>query len=169
MSPPGASSPSAPEAWLSSSTPASPVEVPPSVGPSPHRLLSPVVVVAAASALTRRRAHHAWASARVKRWSVGVWGWGVVKAGAAWGAVGRVTAVHGHLHVHVVHVVHSRPVAQQTLVDCTVKTHDETAAQRRKHKNPKHDEKEAWGVYLEAVRSGLGSGSGFAAENPAAA
>lgn len=94
----------------------------------------------------------------------------MVKAGAAWGAVGRVTAVHGHLHVHVVHVVHvvhSRPVAQQTLVDCTVKTHNETAAQRRKHKNPKHDEKEAWGVYLEAVRFGLGSG--FAAENPAAA
>lgn len=121
VSPPGASSPSAPEPWLPPSTPASSVKVSPSVGPSPHRLLPPVVV-AIASALTGRRAHHARASARVKGGSVAVRGRRVVEARAAGGTVGRVAAVHGHLHVHVVHVVHvvhTRPVARQTLVHCT--------------------------------------------------
>lgn len=103
----GPSSSSAPEAWLSSSAPASPVKVTPSVGPSSHGVVYPVVAIVP-SALAWRWPHHARASARIKRWSMVVRGWGVVEAGTTRRVVGWVATVHGHghLHVHVVHIVH---------------------------------------------------------------
>lgn len=114
----GTSSSSAPEARLSSPAPASPMEVPSSVWPSSHGVVSPVVAVIS-SALARRGPHHPRASAGVEGRSVVVRGRGVVEAGTAGGVVGWVAAVHGHLHVHVhvVHVVHAGTVTQQTLVD----------------------------------------------------
>lgn len=114
MSSPGSSSSSAPETHLSSSpATASSVEVTPSVGPSPHGVISPVVAIVS-SALAWRRSHHARASPGVEGWSVVVRRWGVAEAGTAGRVVGRVASVHGHLHVHVhvVHVVHARTVAQ---------------------------------------------------------
>lgn len=122
----GTSSTSAPEAWVSSSSaPASSVEVPSSVGPSSHGVVSPVVAVVSA-ALARWRPHHAWASACIEGRSVVVRGRWVIEAGTTGRVVGRVATVHGHLHVHVhvvhvVHVVHPWTVPQQTLVDWTQK------------------------------------------------
>lgn len=114
----GTSSTAAPEAWVSSSSsssaPTSSMEVPSSVGPSSHGVLSPVVAVVS-TALAWRRPHHARASTGTEGRSMIVRGRGMVEAGTA----RRVAAVHGHLHVHVhvVHVVHPWTVAQQALVD----------------------------------------------------
>lgn len=113
----GPSAPPAPVARLSPSTPATAVEVTPPVGSAPHVVLAPVVAVVPA-ALARRRPHHAGApTATVKRRPVVVRWWGGREARPTRGVVGRVAAVHGHLHVHVSHVVHRRTVAQKTLVD----------------------------------------------------
>lgn len=114
----GPSSPSAPKARLSSSAPSSSVEVTPSMGSSSHGVVSPVVAVVS-SALAQWWPHHAWPSASVERRSVIVRGRRVVEARPAGRVVGWVATVHGHLHVHVhvVHIVHARTVAQQTLVN----------------------------------------------------
>lgn len=115
----GPPSSSAPEAWLSSSSaPSSSVEMAPSVRPSSHGLISPVVTIVS-PALARWRPHHAWASAAVERWAVVVRRWRVVEARTAGRVVGWIAAIHGHLHVHVhvVHIVHAWTVAQQTRVD----------------------------------------------------
>lgn len=111
----GSPSSSAPEARLpsSSSASSSSVEVAPSVGPSSHGVVSPVVTIVS-SALAWRWPHHAWASTSIERWAVVVRRWRVVEARTTGWIVRWIAPIHGHLHVHVhvVHIVHAWTVTQ---------------------------------------------------------
>lgn len=115
----GSSSPSASKARFSSSSTSS-MEVTPSMGSSPYGVISPVVTIVS-SALAWQWPHYAWSSTStgVERWSVVVRGRGVVEARRTGRVVGWVATIHRHLHVHVhvVHIIHVRTVAQQTLVN----------------------------------------------------